>query len=722
MTDLTSRHAPVGRIDAARSEHVLSSERGVSRVLGAHPVSWDRILETLPDGIGLLDDHGVMHYVNDNLMRMTGYSREELIGQNVKMLVPPRHSEMEGVARREHARDPRTSFVWSDLDLSVLCKDGSELSVDFAMSPLDLDGRSWVVAAIRDNRPRRALEDARAEVELRFRMAFESNMAPMSFADLDDHLIAVNDAFCQMVGYGEDELIGGDSTLFTYPGDVGVTESSHDRLVKGEAEQERYVKRYLTKDGRVIHVEVLRSPARDGDGNILYFVFSERDITEERALAAQLTHQALHDPLTGLANRALFEDRLAQAQSRVIRNGGFGAVLLIDLDDFKGVNDTHGHFVGDQLLKAVAGRLELVTRATDSLCRFGGDEFLYLAEGLATRDEAEVLAQRLISEIAKPFHLSGTLIELRASIGVVVWDKECSTFDETIQNADAALFEAKHHVRGHPVVFTPSMHQRAVSRFALLQELRHALQSDELSMHYQPIADLATGEVVGFEALMRWQHPERGWVPPNVFIPLAETSDLIIDLGSFALREAICEASTWERTHANQRPYIAVNLSAHQFLDPGLVPLIKRLLIASGLPAELLVLEITESVALIDIAETLSVLEHLHQLGVGVALDDFGTGFSSLSYLAALNPRIIKIDQSFVRPAQESLRNDTLLETIISLGQKLNVTMLAEGIETKGQFARLRRLGCEQGQGYLFSPAVPTTEVEAMVGQVFEGS
>jgi Amt family ammonium transporter len=585
---------------------------------------------------------------------------------------------------------------------------------------LALDGGSWVVAGIRDVSAQRATEKARADAELRFRVAFENNMAPMTFADADDRIIAINDAFCQMVGFTKEELLGRDSTPFTYPDDVGITESTHQRLISGEVEQERYVKRYLRKDGRVIDVEVSRSPARDEHGKILYFVFSERDITEERALAAQLSHQALHDPLTGLANRALFEDRLSQAHGRVVRQGGIGAVLLIDLDDFKGVNDTHGHFVGDQLLTAIANRLEQVTRTADTLCRFGGDEFLYLAEGLVSPAEAEVLAERLIKVISEPFTIAGSLIEQRASIGIVIWDASCQSFSETIQNVDAALYEAKRNVRGHHVVFTPTMHQRAVSRFALVQELRHAFQAGDLAMHYQPIVDLQTGVVVGFEALMRWHHPERGWVPPNVFIPLAEQSDLILELGSFALREAVREASEWDFPGATaDRPYVTVNLSAHQFLDPGLVPTIKDLLHECGLPASCLILEITESVALIDIAETMSVLEHLNNLGVGLALDDFGTGFSSLSYLERLSPRIIKIDQSFVRPVHASSRNDTLLETIISLGQKLSMTMLAEGIETEGQFERLRRLGCELGQGFLFSPAVANAEVEAMVGRSY---
>jgi len=698
---------------------VPTSRSTSSTFLSAHPPSWNGLLEALPEATALVDSRGVVHYVNGLLTALTGYEPVELIGQDVQILVPERLRKRLRQARREQARAPEAPSVWNADDLVILRRDAEEVPVEVSRSPLALDQGSWVVIAIRDVRTQRAIEQARADAELRFRVAFENNMAPMTFADANDRIIAVNEAMCQMVGFTKEELLGCDSTPFTYPDDVGITESTHQRLISGEVEQERYIKRYLRKDGDVIDVEVSRSPARDADGKILYFVFSERDITEERALASQLKHQALHDPLTGLANRALFEDRLAHAHARVIRHGGIGAVLLIDLDDFKGVNDSFGHFLGDQLLKAIADRLQGVTRTSDTLCRFGGDEFLYLAEGLVSAQEAEFLAERLINVIAEPYNIAGFQIEQRASIGIVIWDATCTSFSETIQNVDAALYEAKRNVRGHHVVFTPSMHQNAVSRFSLVQELRQAFNAGDLAMHYQPIADLTSKQVVGFEALMRWYHPERGWVPPDTFIPLAEQSDLILELGSFALRESIHEASTWASRSRLLRPYVTVNLSTHQFLDPGLVPTIQRLLREGALPPEYLILEITESVALINIDETMKVLDQLGNLGVGIALDDFGTGFSSLSYLAKLSPRIIKIDQSFVRPLDDSTRNDTLLETIISLGQKLDMTMLAEGIETEPQFSRLRRLGCELGQGFLFSPAVPNKQVEAMVSRGF---
>lgn len=564
----------------------------------------------------------------------------------------------------------------------------------------------------------RATEQALSETEQRFRLTFEDNMAPMLVTDLKDRVIAANAAFCSMIGRTLDEVVGQDSKPFTFPEDIGITEESHRRVTAGEAHQSRYVKRYLHKDGRVIVVEVSRSPALDETGKTLYFVISERDITEEQALSVQLSHQALHDPLTGLANRALFDDRLEQAHARALRQKGQGAVLLLDLDDFKGVNDMHGHFIGDQLLVAIAHRLEQATRATDTLCRFGGDEFMYLAEGIGSPVEAEQIATRLLEELVEPIDIAGVRVEQRASIGIVHWNEKSGNSVELVQNADIALYEAKRKGKGHFVVFTPSMQQKAISRFALVQELRHALQAGELAMHYQPIIDLANNEIVGFEALMRWQHPQMGWVPPSVFIPLAEESDLIFDLGAFALREAAAAAADWGSTNASgRRPYVTVNLSAHQFHEPKLVATVEEVLTMSSITPDRLVIEITESVMLTDAVETTSVIRRLKERGVDFALDDFGTGYSSLSYLVMLQPRIIKIDQSFVRPSRESVDNDTLLETIISLGQKLGMTMLGEGIETTAQLARLRKPGCELGQGFLFSAAVPAGDVAGMLAK-----
>ncbi|HEV2428028.1 MAG TPA: EAL domain-containing protein [Acidimicrobiales bacterium] len=553
------------------------------------------------------------------------------------------------------------------------------------------------------------------EVEERFRLAFEDNMAPMLFTGLDDRVFAVNDAFCEMIGYDRDELLGRGSAPFTYPDDVGITEESFRRVQEGQGDQARYVKRYVRKDGRVIVVEVLRSLARDSKGQPLYHVISERDITEERALATQLTNQALHDSLTGLANRVLFDDRLVQAQARVAREGGRAAVLLLDLDDFKGVNDTLGHVAGDQLLVEVARRLEHVTRSADTLCRFGGDEFLYLAEGLHDAADAEGVAHRLLGALAEPFALAGSRVETRASVGVVMVGANGEGAADYIQDADVALYEAKGAGKDRLAMFSPSMRERAADRFALVQELSRALAGDQLTMHYQPIVDLRAGWVVGLEALMRWHHPERGAISPAVFIPLAENSELIGELGRFALTRATAAAAAWPGD--DDGPFVSVNLSARQFLDPQLVDVVDAALRASGLPARRLVIELTEHSMLAHVAETKARMDRLRAEGVTFALDDFGVGFSSLSHLASLRPRLIKIDSSFTQFANSPGSDQALLEAIITFGHRLGLTMLAESVETADQLECLRDFGCELGQGFYWSAAVPEGDVAALLAR-----
>jgi len=702
------------------------------------PLSWQHLLEVLPDGVAYVDEHGVICHANERLEALSGYAREELVGRAIVTLVPSWRRDGYVTVHDELDQDP-SARTTSDSGLELLRRDGSELLIETALVPLVLDGRLWTVVAIRDD-AQKAAEDLRSDVDLnavaselaaaealadserRFRLAFESNMAGMVFVDLQDGVLAVNDAFCQMLGRSREEIVGKSITSFTHPEDRGIAEEAHCRLISGEVDQVSYVKRDLHKDGRVIDLEVSKSSARDASGSRLYFVISVRDVTAERALSAQLTHQALHDSLTGLANRVLFEDRLSQAYARAARQANRGTVILMDIDDFKGVNDSLGHLGGDHLLVALARRLEKVSRSSDTLCRFGGDEFLYLAEGLTSAAQAEQVAKRILGVLDEPFFLAGSRLELHASAGVVVFVGTRNDWSEILQDADVALYEAKRQGKGRHVLYTSSMRRRAVSRFALVQELGQSLQSGELSMHYQPIVDLITNEVVGFEALMRWQHPERGLVPPDVFIPLAEQSALIFRLGAFALGQAVAEATSWEPIGAETiPPYVTVNLSARQFHDPDLVSTIKGLLTASGLAPERLMLEITESVALADVAGTMNVIKHLDHLGVAIVLDDFGTGYSSLSYLALLRPKIIKIDRSFVSPSKASIRNNTLLEAIVSLGQKLDMTVIAEGIETQEQLARLRHLGCELGQGYLFSPAVPKLEVAAILGRKSPG-
>lgn len=559
-------------------------------------------------------------------------------------------------------------------------------------------------------------QDALSDSEQRFRIAFEGNMAPMIFTGLEDEVVAVNDAFCHLLGRSATEILEYHWPPYTHPDDVAITHEAHQRLLSGELDQIRYVKRYVHRDGHTIVVEVSKHAARDDEGNLLYAVLSARDITEERALTEMLSHQALHDPLTGLANRALFDDRLSHAIARARRSGATGAVLLVDLDDFKGVNDTHGHLVGDEVLRGVAQRLAMVTRSTDSLSRFGGDEFFYLAEELNDADEAGQIAERLLSVLAETFDFNGLHFRQYASVGIAVFDGDAQVgANEYVQRADLALYEAKSRGKGRFALYTPDLHQVAATRFALTQELHQARRAGDLSMHYQPIIDLASFRVVGFEALMRWQHPVRGAIAPSEFIPLAERAGQIFELGEFALREATNAAASWPIPRGHDAPYVTVNLSARQFEGADLVTTVADALRSSGLEPRRLIVEITESVMINETHDALRVLKELAALGVGVALDDFGTGYSSLSYLVRLEPTIIKIDRYFVSPSFESAHNEALLEAVVSLGDRLGITMVAEGVETIAQLEQLRTLGCDCAQGFLFSPAVSPRDVAPLI-------
>jgi diguanylate cyclase (GGDEF)-like protein/PAS domain S-box-containing protein len=574
--------------------------------------------------------------------------------------------------------------------------------------------------ALASAQAQRETEVARADIARRFQLVLENSMSPSIFTDVEERVIAVNDAFCELIGRSREELIGANLLAFVHPDDMEVVTSAHRRLEGTDVDRVRYTKRYVRSDGRIITVEVAKSRAVDETGTLLYYVRSEHDVTQERALSSQLSHQALHDPLTGLANRVLFEDRLSQAHSRSQRHGRMDAVLLFDLDDFQGVNDVHGHFIGDEVITSVARRLESQTRPTDTLSRFGGDEFLYLAEGLTSAQEAHELVERLMASLEAPLDINGLSMHQRASVGVAIWDSPTVSLAELIQQADVALYQAKSLGRARSAFFTPTMQRDAVTRYTLTQELGLALANNEIAMYFQPIVNLTSLEIEGFEALMRWRHPTRGFVAPSVFIPLAESSDLIIELGDFALRQSAAALASWDAHHPEgPRPYMAVNCSATQFHHSSLLPLVRNTLAETRLGAERLVLEVTESVTLIDTVDTLAVIDELHRKGVGIALDDFGTGFSSLSYLNRLEPDYLKIDQSFVNPPTDHANADVLLEIIVALANKVNIVTLAEGIETREHLEKLRELGCRLGQGYLFSPAVPAQQAAEMLGRPF---
>ncbi len=590
---------------------------------------------------------------------------------------------------------------------------GAWTSVAVVVSAGVLVGRQ--TDAVRDEARQRAIADSLLAGDQRFQLAFDDNMAAMAVVGLDGKIARANHALCVFLGRSSESLVGTSMIDYTHPDDVERSRELNRLLDSGEVAQASMIKRYVRSDGSIAVAELSKSVAKGEGGEALFAVTSIRDITEHETLTSQLAHQALHDSLTGLGNRTLLSDRMTHSLERLRRRGGQVALLLMDLDNFKDVNDTLGHLVGDQLLAAIAARLRTLVRSSDTVARFGGDEFVYFAEDLADDVDARRMASRLQGAFQEPFTLAGHVIRQGVSIGVVVSRGEPGgDAAELLRGADIALYEAKRAGRGRTVVFNHEMSQRSSLHFTLSQDLKRAVRERSLDMHYQPIIGLERGEILGFEALMRWEHATEGLISPEVFIPLAERSDLMHELGEFALQTATFDGVQWrDLTPSLAGPYISVNLSARKFHDPRLFDVIQRVLAESGLAPERLALEVTESVALSDLDATLGVLERLKSLRIVTALDDFGTGYSSLAYLARLRPDVIKIDRSFVAASSASTFDERVLEALIAMCHRLDMLVLAEGIETPRQLALLRDMGCALGQGFLFCPAVPADQVRS---------
>lgn len=563
--------------------------------------------------------------------------------------------------------------------------------------------------AKKDNAGAKEASD-RFEIEQHLRLAFENNVAGIIITDLNSHILDVNSSFCNMLGYTRDELVSSDLKKYTPAEDRSITLRVNKKLLREGLEHVIYNKRYQHRDGSLVWFEISKSVGRNQNGEPKYFVASVRNITAERQLLAQLSEQALHDPLTGVANRLLFEDRLAQARAKALRGDGWLAVFLIDLDDFKDVNDTLGHQVGDELLKAISIRLQRITRPEDTLCRFGGDEFLYLSGPFANRREVRKLANRLLDAFDEPFTVEGESLSQFASIGIAIQHGGSNDID-LVRDADTALAEAKRLGGERYVFFRSEMHYRVSNRLSLVQELRKSLESDELQMHYQPIVNLTTNQIVGVEALMRWKHPKSGFIAPDIFIPLVERSRLIFDLGSFALKRAVSEAAACFKLYDADHLSIAVNLSPYQFYDPLLTKSIEETLEDNDFEPGRLVLEITENVAFEDIDKAAKIASRLRDLKVVLAIDDFGTGYSALSNFTLLQPKIIKIDKSLVQSSNTMPNGARLLEVMASIGTSLDAMVIAEGVETVTHLQILRELGYAYGQGYLFSHAVSSIEL-----------
>jgi diguanylate cyclase (GGDEF)-like protein/PAS domain S-box-containing protein len=555
--------------------------------------------------------------------------------------------------------------------------------------------------------------------EEHFRALLETAPDAMVIVDEAGRIVLVNSQTELLFGYPREQLIGERVDLLV-PERFAYAHPGH-RAKFAEDPQPRpmgsgldlYARR---KDGSEFPVEISLSPLRTSDGMLVSSTI--RDVTERKLAADALAHQARHDPLTGLPNRTLFLDRLEHGLARSRRSGAKLAVLFLDLDDFKIVNDTLGHDAGDLLLVALTPRLCAALRPGDTVARFGGDEFVVLCEDLDSEADAVQIAERVAEACGRPITVGSHEHLVTVSVGVVIAQAGDGTPTALLRDADAAMYRAKARGTGRVEVFDEGMRARLIERIAIESELRLALRRHELRLFYQPVISLARGEIVGVEALLRWQHPERGLLEPADFIHVAETSGLIVPIGEWVIAEACRQAAAWREARLDRPPVrMSVNLSPRQVARSDVADAVARILEDTGFDPSMLDLEITETILLEEADASARALRSLKAVGVRLVLDDFGTGYSSLSYLKRYTIDALKIDQSFVAGLGRESGDGAIVKAVLGMASALDVGVTAEGVETADQLARLRANGCAYAQGYLFSPPVPAEEMPELLAR-----
>jgi diguanylate cyclase (GGDEF)-like protein/PAS domain S-box-containing protein len=569
------------------------------------------------------------------------------------------------------------------------------------------------------------------------RAVFEHSALGIARLDRNARILDANIAFEQFFGRALSGLSGHSLREFAVAEDSETIVTLVAEALAGRCNGGSREVRFVRPNAKLTWGSLMLS--RAGSRRDLGLIAVVQDASERKALEAELLHQAFHDSLTGLANRALFRDRVDHALTRGSREAERIGVLFIDLDDFKTINDTQGHAVGDRVLQRVAATLLNATRGCDTVCRLGGDEFAVLLERVNQDEGPEVAAQRIVNALARPIETEpGRTVTVGASIGIAM-QSSAEDRDELMRNADVALYESKNRSRGRWVVYDPAMHAALVDKVSLEADLRAAIErcqlshrpglektgthprygngaaQSQISLAYQPIVDMVSEKVTGFEALLRWTHPERGVISPTIFVPVAEESGLVLALGRWVLRTACHQASAWNTQRPDSPITMTVNLSARQLQDEAFALDVDAALRETGLAPSHLILEMTESMIMKESSAARARLHELKALGVRIAIDDFGTGYSSLSHLQQFPVDILKIDRSFLHGMHQGQHDAALVRTIIQLAKLLSLSSIAEGVEDAQQQRQLLELGCDSAQGFLFGRPMNVDEIEAIL-------
>lgn len=711
------------RVLASVRVGAIETENGVATIGTVRNITAEReterrfssIFENSVEGIFQATPDGAFTAANPALAELLGYPSPEELMREVKNV-----SEQIYEDAAEHDRIiallEQQGFL-RDHEVRVRRRDGKLIWVsENTRARRRPDGSIWCYeGTLVDISKRKQAEAAMLQSERRYRTLVEHSQVGV-FMSRNGKYVYVNHAMAAMLGYQEDELIGASYRQLYAPEDLSSADERFERRQRGEDVPSTYESRLLHKDGQTRIITTISAGPVEQDGDVLT-MGTVRDITEQKRIERQLRHNATHDPLTGMPNRTLFVERLRKAMTYAIGRPNISyAVLFLDLDGFKVVNDSLGHAAGDQLLMEIAHRLRSCLRPWDTVARHGGDEFTVLVEQINNIEDAIDVARRIQRELSIPIRLGEHEVFSDVSIGIAPANPEYRGTDEILRDADTAMYRAKARGKAGYVVFDSSMHELARQRLRLETDLRQALERKEFVPYFQPLVDVRKGRLIGFEALLRWQHPERGLLLPSEFMRVAEETGLIVTMG-WRMMEMTCLAlARWQQEFPSARELtMSVNIADRQFAHPDLLAYVARALRNSGLPATSLHLEITESVFMDKPDVAGKRLEELRAFGVGLHMDDFGTGFSSLSHLSHYPLDTLKIDRAFIRDMLRNPAHLAIVKTIIQLCRDLGLTTIAEGIEDKEQLRVLRRLKCDGGQGLYFAPALSQQQAEEIL-------